>query len=177
MRSGIYVIENQVNGKRYIGSAKDFSKRWSNHTYLLRKGRHPNVCLQQAWSKYGAISLKFRQLLYCDPLLLTYYEQSILDAFEPEYNICVIAGSTSGRKLSEDAKDRIRKIHLGKVVSTETRERLRQAHLGKSLSDDHRKKVSQGLTGIRRSKETKRKMSIAAKAREQQKRERTTTKA
>lgn len=27
-QSGIYEILNTVNGKRYIGSAKNFSKRW-----------------------------------------------------------------------------------------------------------------------------------------------------
>ena len=31
-QSGIYEILNTVNGKRYIGSAKNFSKRWWGHT-------------------------------------------------------------------------------------------------------------------------------------------------
>jgi predicted GIY-YIG superfamily endonuclease len=35
---GIYEIANRVNGKRYIGSAAFFNKRWSQHRGLLRRG-------------------------------------------------------------------------------------------------------------------------------------------
>lgn len=35
MESGIYKIENTVNGKIYVGSAVDFGKRFGQH---VRKG-------------------------------------------------------------------------------------------------------------------------------------------
>ncbi|AVH86064.1 hypothetical protein F1_0237 [Escherichia phage vB_EcoM_F1] len=31
MKSGIYQIKNTLNNKVYVGSAKDFEKRWKRH--------------------------------------------------------------------------------------------------------------------------------------------------
>ena len=52
-RSGIYLITNVVNGKKYVGSAKDMHYRLYSHVYLLRKNKEHNVHFQSAWNKYG----------------------------------------------------------------------------------------------------------------------------
>jgi hypothetical protein len=51
MRGGIYAIRHVESGKMYIGSAKDFAERWNGHRKDLRRGRHPNRHLQNAWDK------------------------------------------------------------------------------------------------------------------------------
>jgi len=55
----IYKIRNVVNGKFYVGSAKDTRVRFRQHRKLLRKGTHHCKHLQAAWSKYGEDVFKF----------------------------------------------------------------------------------------------------------------------
>lgn len=49
--SGIYEIINQLNGKRYIGSTKEFKLRWKDHVYCLKRNRHHNKHLQYSFNK------------------------------------------------------------------------------------------------------------------------------
>ena len=51
--AGIYYIQNNVNGKRYIGSSVDVYRRIKCHLNNLRKGTHVNVHLSRAWSNVG----------------------------------------------------------------------------------------------------------------------------
>lgn len=55
----IYKIRNVVNGKFYVGSAKDTRTRFRQHRKLLRKGTHHCKHLQAAWNKYGEDVFKF----------------------------------------------------------------------------------------------------------------------
>lgn len=57
--SGIYKIENTVNGKFYIGSSYNLHKRYRQHLLALRNGRHINSKLQSSWSKHGESSFIF----------------------------------------------------------------------------------------------------------------------
>ena len=53
-QSGIYEILNTANGKRYIGSAVHFARRWYLHCWKLNRGEHHSAKLQNAWNKHGA---------------------------------------------------------------------------------------------------------------------------
>lgn len=53
IKSGIYRLLNQSNGKFYIGKAKNLKNRKSNHFSYLRKGIHHNPKLQASYNKYG----------------------------------------------------------------------------------------------------------------------------
>lgn len=55
-KGGIYSLVNTVNGKRYIGSAKDFYIRINEH---LKYENNSNVALQKAFAKYGLEKFKF----------------------------------------------------------------------------------------------------------------------
>ena len=54
LKSGIYKITNKLNGKIYVGSAKEFKERWSCHASSLRHNRHRNKHLQESFNKYKA---------------------------------------------------------------------------------------------------------------------------
>jgi group I intron endonuclease len=58
-KSGIYKISNKVNGKIYIGSAKEFKRRFSQHHCSLKKGTHHNKHLQAAWNQHGESAFVF----------------------------------------------------------------------------------------------------------------------
>ena len=102
-QSGVYEIVCLSTGKRYIGSAKHFSKRWNVHTKCLKKQKNHSRYLQNAWNKYGKDAFKFNILLVCDPSDRLFYEQRLIDGMNPEFNICKVVGTTEGMKHTEDA--------------------------------------------------------------------------
>lgn len=58
-KSGVYKITNVNNGKIYIGSAKKFSTRYSQHINSLRNNKHQNKHLQSSFNKHGENAFVF----------------------------------------------------------------------------------------------------------------------
>ena len=109
--TGIYAIKNTVNGNTYIGSAKQFARRWRQHLHLLRKGRHHSPYLQAAWNKYGEASFSFDIVATCELEDLIAQEQHYIDTLKPVYNISAVAGRIDytpevRRKISESTRRR-----------------------------------------------------------------------
>src|SRR5262245_27641183 len=98
-RSCIYAIENHETGSLYIGSTTAFYRRKTEHLWMLRRQQHTSRHLQNAWDKYGEESFSFYVLEPCDPSELLIREQSYLDTFKPEYNICLIAGRVTSPEI------------------------------------------------------------------------------
>ena len=116
-QSGIYMIQNIVNVKRYVGSARDLGKRRNIHFSELRRNCHSNPHLQNAFNKYGQESFVFKMIELCDEATLLVREQFYLDAYdvvENGYNINPNAGSNLGRKFSQEARGRMAAAKLGK---------------------------------------------------------------
>jgi group I intron endonuclease len=134
MTTGIYVIANLVNHKKYVGSAINIERRWNGHRRSLRKGTHENPHLQKSWNKHGECAFKFDVLeTVQDKWELVLIEQYYLDWMEPEYNICRTVGSAMlGRHHTEDTKRRISAAHAGKTLSAEHRAKLSASHMGQS---------------------------------------------
>lgn len=55
----IYKIENQINGKIYMGQTVRFNKRKTSHLIELRKNQHKNPHLQNSFNKYGEENFVF----------------------------------------------------------------------------------------------------------------------
>lgn len=60
--NGIYIIENTINNKCYIGSSTQLNKRLTTHKCLLNKNQHHSYKLQGAFNKYGESNFNFRIL-------------------------------------------------------------------------------------------------------------------
>jgi group I intron endonuclease len=169
MISGIYLIKNIVNNKIYIGSAVDISNRWRRHKRELRKGKHHNILLLRAWCKYGEQSFTFEileEVSNSDHLLA--YEQVYLDYYksyeeDKGYNICKVAGSPFGTKLSEETRRKISEANKGHIVSEETKKKIGEANSGRKLTEEHKDKIRKINIGKKHTEETKRKMSEAGK--------------
>lgn len=56
---GVYVITNTANGRVYIGSSQNISRRCRHHLSLLRKGHHHNNRLQSDWTTFGESVFRF----------------------------------------------------------------------------------------------------------------------
>lgn len=54
MNSGVYMIVNAINGKRYIGSSNNIKRRLKEHRQHLKSGTHDNQHLQSSYNQHGA---------------------------------------------------------------------------------------------------------------------------
>lgn len=192
MSSGIYAIENQVNNKLYIGSAVDIMSRFCDHKSLLRRNKHHNAHLQNAWNKYGEESFAFFELEHCNKEDLILKEQEIMDTFNAiseGYNIRPDARNNLGVRWSAEQKKRaslrmkgtigtrrghentpeqnakISMAHTGKKHSAETRKKIGDASRGRKLSPEHRAALIDANTGSKRTAESRRKMSESQRGR------------
>ncbi len=177
--SGIYMIRSCMNGKIYIGSAKDLFLRMHVHKSQLNGKYHPNIHLQRHKNKYGINDLMFFLIEYCDLENIVEREQYWMDILKPEFNIMPRAGSHFGFKLSDESKEKIRQAKLGKKASGETKQKMSKAHKGRKItwgdkiskaqrnpSDEKRRKMSEAQKGKKHSEETKKNMSEAWKTRD-----------
>lgn len=114
--SGIYVIRNAANGKKYIGSAVNVRSRYSKHLSLLRAGRHHSRHLQSAWNKYGEDSFLVELVEPCAPEALVEREQRWIDELAPEYNAAPKAGSTLGYRYTPVQRAKLSEARRGSEV-------------------------------------------------------------
>lgn len=61
----VYVIENQITKKVYVGISSSYQTRWYQHKLFLNKNSHHSIRLQRAWNKYGEENFIFRLIDQC----------------------------------------------------------------------------------------------------------------
>lgn len=97
---GIYQITNNINGRKYIGSAQDVMKRWGQHLSNLRYKTHHSYKLQNDWNQYGISDFSFSLLeIVQNKNNLLHREQEYIDGelFDNLYNV---VSSTSYKSIS-----------------------------------------------------------------------------
>jgi group I intron endonuclease len=172
---GIYKITNNTTGQIYVGSAKNFDRRWGDHQAQLLLNKHCNKNLQNSFNKHGLIVFSFEIVKILEP-----YNKEI---YFKEENITMELFRSLGISLFNIAKAEggwgpetfLRKAEICKKISTtlqayydslsvdERNKIYGKGRRGKPMSDAHKTKTSLGLTGQTKSAETKIKMSIAQK--------------
>ena len=98
MGCGIYKIENIIDGKVYIGSSINISKRLKNHKIMLSGGYHDNKYLQNSVVKYGINNFNFEVLEICDEDNLVKKENYFIDLYKSNettfgYNLAKVGDS------------------------------------------------------------------------------------
>lgn len=159
-KSGIYKIINLQNNKVYIGSAIDIERRFAEHFYKLRCGKHQSSHLQAAWEKYGPSCFDYLIIeeVASDQLLVR--EQYYLDLFksyerEFGYNTCNVAGNTLGYRHSLETIEAMSEIAKQRTHTEETKQKISEAHSGEKNY----------FYGKHHTEETKQKLREAAKKR------------
>jgi group I intron endonuclease len=146
--SGIYQIENTINGKKYIGQAVDLYERNYRELTALKGGYFTNKHLQNSWNKYGSESFELTILVDgCEESELDDLEiANILlhDATDTDYGYNKTEGGNGGRPVEE------------------TKEKISKTLAGRKRSKESILKQSKTLTGKKHSEETKKKQSSAA---------------
>lgn len=98
MKSGIYVIE--IGGIYYVGSTKNFTKRFLRHLKELNSGKHHNIILQRAFNKYRPqkIEMKILETIPYERNIIIEREQFHIDSYRKEFKsrCCNISGASFG---------------------------------------------------------------------------------
>lgn len=182
----IYIIQNKITSKVYVGQSISVKNRLREHRCGLNKNSHSNQYLQKAWNSYGSDAFEF----YILDSLDTKEEMNKAEIFYIKwykdlglcYNLTFggesnIPTKETRLKLSLSAKNRppiseeTREKLRNRVVSEETKRKISESnigncnHLNKPHSEETKIKMSTAHKGKIFSEETKLKMSKATKNR------------
>lgn len=160
--AGIYAIINAVNLKVYIGSAKNFRRRWNSHRADLHGQKHASIYLQRAFNKdKEAFEFVIVEETEAEKSTLIQREQFWMDFYRsanPEfgYNISPTASSCLGLKQSPEVVEKKKLILKGRKHTPEQclakSIRQRGKKRGK-LTEEQKLRISLGRRGIFQSRE------------------------
>lgn len=159
--------------KIYVGSTININERFRSYKRLHCKSQ---IRLYNSLLKYGANKHKFEIIVECDEsemLSLECYYGNIYNTLSENGLNCVLpkkddkficrtketriklSKALTGKKLSEETKNKLRLANLGKVNpnkgksvhSIESKLKMKISHTGKKLSDNHKRNISEKLKG------------------------------
>lgn len=188
----VYIVENLINKKVYIGQTKCFSQRKANHVYSVK--RNVDRPLYRSMRKHGIDNFEFRILEECDDSTVNEREQYWVSFYSSNdsskgYNLTnggnyfehtietrlKISEKGKGLKRSESTKKKISLARKGTQMSEEQKSILSQVPhssgenhpmFGKHHSDETRERMKnnhKGMIGKNHSDESKSKISKAKK--------------
>lgn len=130
MQSGIYRIRNTVNGKVYIGSAKNFIKRWKRHQTSLDKNKHCNIRLQRSYNIHGKTSFVYEIIE-----LVEYEKNKIIE--RENYYIQLYDSKNTGYNIADGSFGDVLTAHPDRtrIIEQMVESSKRRAEL---LTDDER---------------------------------------
>jgi len=142
------------NGKSYIGQTiRSLEKRKREHKWLYL---HKDLVFYRAIKKYGWDNLEWliidkaetqKELNEKEIYWIKYYNTYIYCNNSNGYNCNIGGGSNIGYKHTEEAKEKCRLIHKGKILSEETKNKLRLVNIGHKHSEETKKKMSENRKG------------------------------
>jgi group I intron endonuclease len=163
----IYIVENKINGKKYIGQSlqQDINKRWKQHK--TSKKTSIGQVLFNAYQKHGIDNFKFKILCVCFDDDTNKYEIEYIKKYNTlypngynlliggnnkkhnEYTINILKQKLSGKNHP----------NYGKNFSTERRINMSIArtkelnpNYGKKLSDEQKNKISNTMLSFNKDK-------------------------
>lgn len=145
----IYKIENQLNGKVYIGKTeKTIKYRWNRHLYYVRK--NVNRYLYDAIRKYGEFNFTITEIESCDSCILNERERfwiRVYKSTEKEYGYNMAEGGEGGN-IGEAGYEKMANKKRGVKHTQEHNDNISKSLKGKSphpMTEEINQKISQKL--------------------------------
>lgn len=127
----IYMIQNLINGKVYIGQTINPQKRWNRHKNIAESKKDRNTFyLQRSIRKYGIENFSFNvfQKFY------TFEEAKLAEIYWIKF--FESKNDKVGYNLTDGGEG-----CLGRVVTSETKEKIRQSHIGIKHTNESKLKI------------------------------------
>ena len=163
----IYIHENKINGKRYVGQTCQKPKdRWDNGHGYKTCTYFNNAILKYGWDNFEHIifaeNLSKTEANKIEKELIEFY-----DTMNPQkgYNLTKGGEGVSGFKMTDEQKKKIGMAQIGKEISEETRQKLREIRKGMKHSEESKEIMREKHKRENLSEETLEKMSNSAKER------------
>jgi len=128
----IYLIQNKINKKCYVGQSKNTLKQRVGEHISSSKNPDDNMTIHKAIRKYGKDNFIYSVICECNPLELD--EQEI---YWIKYWNCLgrkgynsTTGGSNDYKHSDETIEKIRLSNIGRIVSNETKVKQSKAQLG-----------------------------------------------
>lgn len=163
MNSGIYKIVNVLNGKSYVGSTKDFQKRWKEHFNDLEKQRHSSIKLQRSYNKHG------KNVFVCEIIEeIPYEKDKILE--REQYWIDTLNSKENGYNIADASFGDCLTNHPRREEIISKMKKTIQDKISAMSEEERKEKWSQpgvknGMYGRHRTEEEKRHLSECLKGR------------
>lgn len=103
--SGVYIVQNLITKKCYIGASTDLYNRLCDHKWKLRTGIHHNTHLQSSFNKYKEENFTFGVLVECHPDLIFSEENywcNMLDTHNRKYGYNIDPTCPEGKRAVSD---------------------------------------------------------------------------
>lgn len=117
--SGIYKIENKINGKIYIGQSVDVFRRLKKHLWDINKDN--NTYLARALNRYGIENFTYEIIEICSPEELDEKEINYIKQYhsyvnDPDgggYNLNTGGGSNRGWSPTKETREKFAEMNKG----------------------------------------------------------------
>lgn len=140
-KSGVYLITNLKNNKKYVGSAIT-KKPTCNRLYFRFRNHffnhHKEFPLKIAVKKYGVHNFSWKILEFTEISLTRTRETFFIQTLLPEYNILQSAESSLGYNHTLETREKMKKGY-----SDERRQRISNLNKDQKLALEVRDKISQ----------------------------------
>ena len=151
--SGLYIIQNKINNKFYIGSSENVKEAFKYHKRLSTWKNHPNHPLYKDMLAFGVENFDFRMYKESEP---KDFKQRKIDAIaflKPEYNVRSVRGIDVGDGYCIDANI----ADAGKEVLVAT-----EKSYGKRTTIDEYRITHRGSKGVKTLNTTEKTGNIVA---------------
>lgn len=124
-----YIYKIKIGDKFYFGQTINKSERKAAHKYHLRKNKHVNKYMQNAYNKTKDFS--FSVMFSCPASKLNELEQFYISKYKEDSN-CInlnkdVRMVASEYKMTESHRQKIKKVHTGKTVSDFTKKLMSES--------------------------------------------------
>ena len=157
----VYMHENRINGKKYIGITKQIpERRWQNGYGYRESPRFFNAIQRYGWDSFKH-EILYSGLSSDEAAARETYLIAKYQTLDPAHGYNLDPGGGGVNPKTPETRQKISEARKGWKPTQATVERLRVSHRGKKASDETRKKMSAAHKGVKKSAEHAQKIGAA----------------